>query len=574
MKKDITIRQNVEIPMRDGVILRCDVYGPNDEAAYPVVLLRFPYLKDSYPYQWGKLNPIPIAQAGYRVVIQDCRGTGHSQGEMDFDGDCQKKDGYDTIEWIAAQSWCDGNVGMYGLSYYGFTQLLAAETRPPHLKAIAPWQQTGLSKYSGGFTTGSLHLMWLLQRARDRLYSPECPYTGETKERLRREVEGYLAKFPVVVSYMPEGENPAAKIDGLPFLEDYLKRVLECDDPDGPKREGRPIDFAKIDIPCFFLGGWYDETSKNGPIENWMALAETDNGAEKLKNCKIIMGPWKHGEFIGESVGWRSFGDNNAYPMGKDLSTHLIRFFDCYLKGIDNGLREEPPVTYFSMGTNEWHTAPAWPIPGTEKKKLYLSGNGNAASENSGVLCENVQETGEESYDSDPKNPIPARTPGISCECQNHSELELRPDIAVFTSEVLTEDLDVTGFVRAELYVQSDCPDTDFICKLMEVYPDGRSLNITDGAVRASYNNTYDRKFLQPDEIRKVEVLMGYTGNVFRKGNRIRFIVMGSAFPKFDLNHHVAAGIGTTAETAVSHDTIHHGSDYPSFVELTVLPKA
>ncbi|MDD6679441.1 MAG: CocE/NonD family hydrolase [Firmicutes bacterium] len=573
MKKDITLTHDFEIPMRDGVVLRCDIYGPNDDAAYPVILLRFPYLKDSFPYQWGRLNPIPLAQAGYRVVVQDCRGTGHSQGKPDFDGEIQRTDGYDTIEFLAAQPWCDGNVGMYGLSYYGFTQLLAAEARPPHLKAIAPWQQSGLPKYSGGFTTGSLHLMWLLERARDRLYSPECTIPEPDRSRIRSQVEQYLGRFGEVVSFVPEGDNPAAKIEGLPFLRDYLRRVVECDDPEGPKREGRPIDFSKIDIPCFFLGGWYDETSKNGPIENWTAMASLPDGARRLRGCKMIMGPWNHGERIPDSVGWRSFGRQAVYPMGMDLTEHLIRFFDCHLKGVDNGLLQEPPVTYFSMGTNTWHQAQTWPIPGTQPLRLYLSGTGSAAAASDGSLAPQPGADGSESYDSDPTHPIPARVPGISAECQDQRLLESRPDVAVFTSDVLTGDLNVTGEIRAELYVSSDCPDTDVICKLTEVFPDGRSLNITDGAVRASYNNTYCRELLSPGEVRKLQVRMGNTGNVFRKGSRIRLLVMGSAFPKYDRNHHVSARVGTSAEMVVSHDTLFCGTSHPSFLELPVLPQ-
>ena len=249
MRMKITVWYDVDVPMRDGVILRCNVYGPEDQKAYPAILLRFPYLKDSFEYSWGRLNPLPLARAGYRVVIQDCRGTGKSQGEMDFDGPCQERDGYDTIEWLARQSWCDGNVGMYGLSYFGFTQLLAGQAQPPHLKAICPWQQTGLYKYSGGFTTGSLHLMWLLQRARDRLYSRECTLEESVRQETLKQVEYYLGHFGEVVSYVPEGENPAAKIESLPFLRDYLRRIAECDDPVRPGRGG-PLIFPRSRSPA------------------------------------------------------------------------------------------------------------------------------------------------------------------------------------------------------------------------------------------------------------------------------------------------------------------------------------
>lgn len=555
MSGNISIRYNVEIPMRDGVLLRCNIFGPEDGRVCPAILIRFPYLKESFESNWGRLNPLPLARAGYYVVIEDCRGTGNSQGEMDFNGPCQRNDGYDTIEWIAAQPWCDGNVGMYGLSYYGFTQLLAAETQPPHLKAICPWQQSGLSKYSGGFTTGSLHLMWLLERLRDHLYSRECIYKGETRERIKEQVEYYLAHFGEVVSYMPQSENPAAKIENLPFLADYLTRIRECDDPACPAREGRPIDFSKIKIPCFFLGGWYDDTSKNGPIDNWTAMAALPGGEELLKNCRMLMGPWNHGEKMPESVGWRNFGASSAYPLEKGISEHLIRWFDWHLKGIDDGISREDPVTLFFMGKNEWKTFASWPVKGVEEETLYLNRG------KSGDSC---------TYVSDPKNPVPARVPGISSECQEQSAIESREDVAVFTFPVLEEELTVLGAPRVEVYVSSDCPDTDVVCKLTEVFPDGRSINITDGAVRVSYNNTLNRSLLKPGEIRKVEIRLGNTCNVFQKGSRIRISLAGSGFPKYDLNQHTSDPVGTSENPVASTDTIHFGETYPSSLVLPV----
>lgn len=570
MSHKISIQYDVEIPMRDGVLLRCDVYGPDDEKAYPAILLRFPYLKDSFDNNWGKLSPLPLARAGYRVVVQDCRGTGNSQGEMDFDGPCQRQDGYDTVEWIAAQDWCDGNVGMYGLSYYGFTQLLAAEAQPPHLRAICPWQQSGLPKYSGGFTTGSLHLMWLLERLRDHLYSRECVYEGEQRARILEQVEGYLGQFGKVVSYVPQRENPAARIENLPLLADYLRRIDEYDDPKCPAREGRPIDFSKIRIPCFFLGGWYDDTSKNGPVDNWTAMQAVPGGEELLGRCRMVMGPWNHGERLPETVGWRSFGKQASYPLGKSASDWLIRWFDWQLKGIDDGIGQEKPVNLFVMGRNEWRSFDRWPAEDLRTKRLYLSGTGRAASERTdGVLCETCGQ-GADTYRSDPAHPVPARVPGISSECQEQSVIEEREDVAVYTSEPLAEELIVLGAPRAVFYVSSDCPDTDVVCKLTEVFPDGRSINITDGAVRMSYNNTLQRRLLSPGEIRRVEVRFGNTCNAFGRGSRLRMLVAGSGFPKFDLNQHTDERIGASRELRVSTDTIYHDRDYPSCLELPV----
>ena len=575
MDKQISILYDIDIPTRDGVLLRANVFGPADDEPYPAILILFPYLKDAFEFKWGRFNPLPIAAAGYRVVMTDCRGTGHSQGEMDFDAPCQSKDGYDAVEWIAAQPWSDGNICMYGFSYFGFTQLLTGQTQPPHLKAICPWQQTGLYKYSGGFTTGPLHLSWLLERTRDRLLSPECTTDPTEKKRMLEQVSYYLEHFVETAMFMPEAENPAANIDGIPFLADYSRRIREHDDPACPAREGRPVDFSKITIPCFFLGGWYDETSKNGPIENWMAISALPDGASRLAHCKMLMGPWNHGTDMPAMVGCRNFGTQAESPMGKSITEHLIRWFDYHLKGIDNGLYEEPPIMIFEMGKNRWRYFDTWPVPGITQKSMYLHSDGNAGTvQNSGKLPETPGTDSSDIFVYDPRKPVPSRVPGVpSSECQDQSPLEAREDVLVYTSAVLEDELEVLGNVLVELYVSSSCPDTDFMCKVTEVFPNGFSVNITDGAVRASYNNTYNRKFLQPGEIRKVLVDLGNTCNVFQKGSRIRLTVTGSNFPKFDRNHNTEMRIGACTQPVPAQNTIYHGGGTPSRLILPILPK-
>ena len=559
--------------MRDGVLLRANIFRPDDNEVYPAVLILFPYLKDSYDTKWGKLSPLPIAGAGYNVVMTDCRGTGSSQGEMDFDRLCQSRDGYDLVEWVAAQPWCDGNVCMYGFSYFGFTQLLTAEAQPPHLKAICPWQQTGLYKYSGGFTTGSLHIMWLLERVRDRLLSPECAYDPAKRNRISEQVSYYLDNFNETAMFMPEAENPAADIDGVPLLADYPRRIREHDDPACTAREGRPIDFSKISIPCFFLGGWYDETSKEGPLDNWKALAALPDGALRLKHNKVLMGPWNHGTEMPAVVGCRNFGPDAVNPVGKSITEHLIRWFDYHLKGIKNDLYDEPPITVFEMGKNRWRYFDNWPAPGLTQQSLYLHSDGKAGTvPGDGKLFETLKPDGSDTFVYDPLKPVPSRVPGLPpSECQDQSRLEARDDILVYTSEVLKDELEVVGNVLVELYVGSSCPDTDFMCKLTEVSPNGYSINITDGAVRASYNNTFERSFLQPGEVRFVTVNLGNTCNVFQKGNRIRLTVTGSNFPKFDRNHNTETRIGSSAETIPAHNTVYHGNKHPSRLILPVL---
>lgn len=572
MNEKIRIIYDMEIPMRDGVILRSNVFGPDDNKPYPAVLIHFPYLKDKFETHWGWLNPLPIARAGYRVVIQDCRGTGKSDGEMDFDFACQSQDGYDTVEWLASQAWCDGNVGMYGLSYYGFTQMMTAQAQPPHLKSIAPWMQTGLFKYSGGFTTGSLHLSWLLERARDRYAGDNSGLPRAEADALLERISAYLNDFGKLIAYVPEDQNPAAFIPGIPMLEDYARRIRECDSPTGCVKEGRPIDFSKIRIPCFFLGGWYDETSKNGPLENWNAIASTPGGEELLKKCRLVMGPWNHGEVLPIRVGERQFGNGASHPFGVSPSELLIRWFDSTLKGKE--LPDEAPVSLFVMGRNEWRRENAWPVAGVEKNVYYLSSNGKAGCvENDGRLETNIPKGEKEDvFVYNPEHPVPFRVPGISSECQNYENLEKRADILTYTSDVLEEDLEVTGLVEADIYVSSSCPDTDFMLKLTEVYPDGRSINITDGAVRASYNNTYVRQLLRPDEIRKLHVVLGNTSNLFRKGNRIRLDVTSSCFPKYDRNHNTADRIGSSADMQVATNHVHHTVQYPSMLILPVVP--
>lgn len=560
----IQIQYDLEIPMRDGVILRANMYRPNEEGSYPAVLMRLPYDKNKFEAYWQVLNPLPLVRAGYCVLIQDCRGTGASDGQMDFDKECQGKDGYDTVEWIAAQPWCTGDVGMYGLSYFGFTQLLAAQEQPPHLRTICPWQQSGFPKYSGGFTTGAIHLLWLLQRVQDRLHGTRHGLPEKRAAELRALVDGYISDYGRYMCYLPLAENPAADIPEFPQLQDYVRRIREYDDPACPAREGRPIDFSKIEIPCFFLGGWYDDTSKNGPIDNWLALKAESKSAKSL----LVMGPWNHGEKLPETVGVRNFTGNSALPCGRTVPDLLIHWFDIHLKHVRDDL---PEITYFEMGSNRWHTAKNWPPRNTSRHICYLHSSGDAADCGGWLNCDAPEhDEAADHFLYDPLHPAPSRVPGISAECQDQQPLEAREDVLVYTSEPLSFSLAVTGTVSAELFVSSSCPDTDFMCRLTEVLPDGSSVNITEGAVRVSYNNTYKRNLLKPGEIRRVIVHMGNVCNQFAVGNRIRLDITSSSFPKYDRNQNTAMRIGASAETAIAENAVHHSTIHASNLRLTI----
>ena len=569
---NILIEKDVEIPMRDGVILRADLYRPQDDKKHPALVCRTPYEKETLDRRWGQLSPIGFAKAGYCVVYQDVRGTGTSDGDVNFFMD-QGDDGYDTIEWAAAQPWCDGNVGTFGHSYYAYTQLTAAVRRPPHLKCICPFMQACKPKYSGGFLPNALHADWLLQQAErylNRMTDPEK--RKEAKKVLDENTKNMNQQF----MFVPEIDMPAMQLyPWFPYMKEYRIKVEGFDDPAVPKVEGRPMDLTQATTPALMYCGLYDTSSKNGPIENFITLTKENPYPHVRQGTRLVIGPWNHSCIFSNQQGELSFPQADGDKL--QIQAHIIRFLDYWLKGEDTGVENDPPVRLYVMGKNQWRDEQEWPLARTVYTDFYLHSGGSANTlHGDGSLSR--QAPGEEKADTfvyDPEKPVPGRVPGgCAGSIQDFRPIEERQDVLVYSTPVLEQGIEVTGLVKAELAISSSAPDTDFFCRLLDVYPDGRSLNITEGIVRARYNNTYEAHLLAPGEIRTLTVDMGNTSIYFAPGHRIRLEVTSSCFPMYDRNHNTGNRPGTDPDLAVATNTVHHSVQAVSRLILPVIPEA
>ena len=428
------------------------------------------------------MNPHRVARAGYNVVIQDIRGTGASEGEF-YPRRTEMKDGYDTIEWIATQPWCDGNVGMYGMSHMGFTQWAAAVMQPPHLKTICPTAtKAGARPYNGGALELNHLLAWASQFPGNMLNRSQLP-PGKLK-MLRDEYFHLKDKLESQYWQLPLKENPLAilteQIDPSPFFYfDYLKYG---DDEEFWKQSCTPAPLENVTIPALHICGWYD-LSTSGVLDSFMQMKTRGGSKLARNNQKLVMGPWVHNADFPSVSGELDFGIASSGAIVDICGLH-IRWFDHWLKGVDNSIMSEPPVRIFIMGDNIWRNENEWPLARTQYTQYYFHSDGKANSR-SGDGGLNVQFPEDEPTDNflyDPRNPAPAKPgsvgPGIIMGAIDFQDVEKRVDILIYNSEILKADLEVTGPIKLILYASTSAIDTDFTGKLVDVWPDSRAYNL------------------------------------------------------------------------------------------------
>jgi uncharacterized protein len=500
------------VAARDGIKLATNVYLPEGQGPWPAVLVRTPYGKELQ----GASNAA-WTRRGFALVVQDCRGKGKSEGPYrPFVDD--PSDGYDTVEWIAKQTWSNGQVGMYGASAMGIAANLAAMMNPPHLKAafvlVARSSIYNQSAFMGGVFRKELNEIWLRrQNALDVL-----------TETFRHNV-----------------------YDGF---YDVAEMSLH---------------WQKIHIPIYNYGGWYDIFSQ-GNVDNFVGLQAT-GAALAAGNQKLMMGPWGHGQI--EEV---------KYPANSAVNSteEALRWFDYWLKGTDNGINDEPPVRYYVMGDvgdtkapgNEWRTAAAWPVPA--KTTSYYLQTGGRLGEKIAAESESAA-----SYSYDPKNPVPTIGGGnlnIKKGPMDQRATGERKDVLKFSTPALDSAVEVTGRVTVELWAESDAPDTDFMAKLIDVYPDGTERLVLDSAVRARFREGFNREvFMKRGDVYKFTLDLWSTSIIFNKGHRIALHVTSSNDPRFDPNPNTGKALRADGETRVAINTIHHDRLHPSRALLPVV---
>jgi putative CocE/NonD family hydrolase len=564
----ILVERGVPVPMRDGVVLRADIYRPEIPSVVPALLMRTPYGK-ALSSSVVEGDPLRMAEAGYAVVEQDTRGRFSSDGTFSPFAD-EGVDGYDTVEWVAAQPWCSGKVGMFGSSYLGATQWLAAAKSPPHLTAIHP-QLTGADFYEGWVYQGGafalgLALSWSLILAGNSIHGNAAAYNSAVDDFLPGCACLPLSNYPFF-----RGESLA------PWYFDWLAHPADDEYWQKWSIERR---HAAVTVPAFHLGGWHD-VFLGGTLRNFTGMKKTGGSARARSAQRLIVGPWAHcPPAYSNMVGGVDYGIAAAGST-IDIDGELIRWHDRWTRGIGNGVDGEAPVRLFIMGENAWRDERDWPLERAEEVPFYFHGRGRANSlRGDGSLS--PQAPGGEPPDTflyEPRNPVPTRGGGLCCLDQVHggaydqAAVEEREDVLVYTTDPLEEPMEVTGPVKVVLYASSSAPDTDFTAKLVDLAPCGFARNLTDGIIRARYReSTATEKFLVPGKIEKFTIDLVATANLFKKGHAVRVEISSSNFPRFDRNLNTGHAFGRDAETAAAAQTVFHEERYPSHVVLPVVP--
>ena len=570
----VIVERNVDIKMRDGTILRSDVYRPSQQGLFPVLLHRIPYNKSVARLAAGlMLNPLNAADQGYAVVIQDCRGRFASDGEW-VPFYVEGEDGYDSVEWCAQQPWSNGKVGMYGSSYMGVTTWQAVTAAPPHLEA-AFVRLTGTNYhdgwvYSGGAFELGFNLRYALSLAWDKVSRLPVGKQGSVIQRMAEVAsDSWPAYWHLPLQEMRVGQDVASYYyDWLahPSYDEYWRAV---------NVEER---YDKITVPVLQMTGWFDNFLI-GQLRSFKGIAEKGATDKARQNQKIIIGPWTHGNYLSQTpskVGDFEFGT----AVIPDVEALAFRWFDYWLKGINTGIMDEPSVRIFVMGANIWRDEEDWPLQRAKKTRWYLHSQGQANTLNGdGVLTlvlPGIEPA--DSYTYDPADPVPTiggRTlmPGIATDgfCdQRH--VEERPDVLVYTSSVLLKDIEVTGHLLLKLWVASSARDTDITAKLADIYPNGYAAIVADGILRARYRKSMTApEPLEPGQIYELTVDLWATSQVFKKGHRIRVEVSSSNFPRFDRNLNTGRDNASETQMQIATQTIYHDAEHPSHIVLQLV---
>jgi putative CocE/NonD family hydrolase len=572
-----SIRLDINVPakMRDGTILYADVIRPNSDGKYPAILIRLPYNKEVMfgGIFAGYTNPRRVAQAGYGVVIQDCRGTGMSEGKF-YPLRSDPEDGYDTVEWLAKQPWCDGNVGMFGASYLGYTQWAAAVTQPPHLKAICPAQHPvvgrGEPPVKNGLFNIKANMGWYLGFCANELRRSKLPL--KRKQSLQKRILEIMDSMNEQCLLLPLKDVPATEIGNEVGMEPCYSDWLDhFEDAGYWAKLTSPAPLEKVVIPALHLSGWYD-ILVSGVLANYEAIQKKASSEFVRKNQKLLIGPWTHGGNLLNIIGELNFGAAAAGAMS--VCEMHIRWFDYWLKGINNGIMDEPPVRIFIMGDNIWRNENEWPLARTKYTEYYLHSNGQANTRFGDGILNAIPPDKEETdmYLYDPKHPVQSTAEGTAL-CDQY-EIEKRSDVLVYTTAPLDRDIEVTGPIKIKLWAASSAVDTDFTGKLVDVWPNGKAYNLTEGTIRARYRNTtLKTQLIEPDKVYEYSIDLGATSNVFKSGHRIRIQISSSNFPKHDRNLNTGHPIGQDAEMKVAVQTIYHDKQYPSHILLPIIPR-
>jgi hypothetical protein len=551
---DVEMRLDVPVPMRDGTVLSADIYLPQAEGPFPVVLMRTPYSNNMDPVIEKARK---LANRGYACVAQDVRGRWDSTGDY-YPFHQEVEDGYDTQEWVGRQEWCDGNIGMSGGSYGGCVQWLSAPLRSKYLKAIVPRVMAtdyyrGVVHPGGAFQLNVMMTWGMRTNGRTGQSISYHNWTEAFRSLPLTDLAGNTGRY-------------------MQFWQDWLAHTEDDEYWDEVNTERR---FNEIEAPTLIMGGWYDLYA-NDAFDNYQGLRE--NGmTEAARNPRLVVGPWPHALSTSTKTGDIDFGVASML----DLDALELRWFEKHLKG-KGDVGDIAPVRIFVMGINQWRDEQEWPLARTDWQawSLHSGGNANAARGDGRLSRHAAGDEQPDHFTYDPEFPVQTIGGNNCCSPEivpwgpyDQRPAEARQDVLCYTSDALEEDLEVTGPVRLRLFAATDGPDTDWTAKLVDVHPSGYARNLCDWIIRARYREGFkEAKLLEPGKVYEYEFRVGVTSNVFKKGHRVRLEVSSSNFPRFDRNLNTGGGLYTETTMRAAEQTVFHSSQYPSQLILPVVP--
>jgi putative CocE/NonD family hydrolase len=588
------VEEKVMMPMRDGIRLATDIYRPKAEGQYPIIFSRTPYNFNTWVDGKQRLREAQRAldyiKQGYAYVVQNERGRYYSEGEWDILG-VPLTDGYDAFEWMKNQPWSNGKIGTLGCSSTAEWQMaVSALDHPAHAAMVPQGFGAGVGRvgdineqgnwYRGG-AEQMLFFAWLYGVEHDK-FKPRIP-EGATQEDLIR-----ISRFYDLGPKNPPVDMSEA-LSHLP-IQDILKNVngkreifdkMIVRKPYDPEwyQGGLYHDNMEIGQPSFWFASWYD-VSITPNLALFNHVRNNTKDAYIRDNQYLVIAPTLHCAYTRATentiVGERSVGDARL-----NYNEQITKWFDLWLKDEKNDFKETTPrVQYFTMGTNEWQSANTWPPENTKMTTFYLNSNGKANTRFGDGTLTSKKPTADnpDSFIYDPMNPVPSYGGNVCCTGNavkggafDQKDMELRDDILVYTSDVLKEDTEVSGFIEAVLYVSSNVKDTDFTLKLIDVYPDNTAYNLDETIQRVRYREGYDKEvFMEEGKVYEVNLTPLSTSNVFKKGHRIRIEISSSNFPRFARNLNTGGNNYDESVGVIATNKVHHSKAYPSQIRIPI----
>lgn len=564
----VTLQRDVPVTMRDGVVLRADIYRPLSSEKFPVLLHRTPYNKSSRAD-----FAVRGATRGYIVILQDVRGRYASGGEW-YPFKYESQDGYDTVEWAAALPYSNGKVGMFGGSYVGATQMLAAIAHPPHLSGICPVA-----------TASNYHDGWTYQGGAFEQWFNESWTTGLSLDTIDRYLPSVanaaagshtlpLSSYPLLnFNSNPETSGLVAKL--APYFLDWLAHP---NFDEYWRRWSIEDHFADTQVPALTITAWYDIVL-GGALRNYEGIKAQGGSEIARQNQRLLIAVGGHAG-PGRKVGELDFGAAVDEFNQDDVT---LDWYDFLFKGVQNGFATRKPVRIFVMGTNSWRDEDTWPLARAALTRYFLHSGGRANSLNgNGSLSETVRHSEQpDQYLYDPTDPVPTIGGPLCCDNVrlrpgpwDQRPVESRRDVLVYSAAPFTRDTEVTGPVRVELYAKSSAVDTDFTAKLVDVWPNGFAQNLTEGIVRAKYRvSQVEPSLLIPGQIYKFTIDLWSTSNIFLAGHALRLDISSSNFPRFDRNLNTGEDAKLAEHSIKATNTIVHDAAHPSALILPIVPR-